>query len=109
MVFSLLGSTRIWLKYMGRAFWLERNSQVRPLSLERHTPEHCGSGSAGCCWPAPPPPPCCPPTTPVVGHCGAPPNPPPPACGPPACPPCPPCPPALATTRSLSGAVSICA
>ena len=34
----------IWLKYIGR--WFVRQRQVRPLSIERHTPEPLGSAVA---------------------------------------------------------------
>src|SRR5687767_15095091 len=43
-VFSLFGSTRSWLKYMGRAFWLLWNVHVLPPSAERQTPDVAGSG-----------------------------------------------------------------
>src|SRR3954465_10540588 len=36
---GLFGSTRSWLKYMGRWFSLETTVQVRPPFDERHTPE----------------------------------------------------------------------
>ncbi len=45
-VSGLFGSTRIWLKYIGRWFSFDMNVQVLPLSVERQTPLPCGSG--GC-------------------------------------------------------------
>ena len=43
---GFVGSTRIWLKYIGRPFSFERNSQLMPLSFERQMPLYCGSGGS---------------------------------------------------------------
>src|SRR4029453_14553363 len=58
------GSTRIWLKYIGRWFWLDMNVHVLPLSIERQTPFDCGSGGVSTPPPRPPPPPPPPPRPP---------------------------------------------
>src|SRR6266566_3631532 len=95
---SLVGSMRIWLKYMGRWFWLLMNFQVLPPSSERNTPLALGFG--GPVWPPrppppPPPPPACPPAAAPApapagvvsvadSACAPPPKPPrPPRAGPP--------------------------
>src|SRR6187455_2886433 len=62
MVLSFDGSTRIWLKYIGRALQLLISVQVLPLSSERSTPPSAGSragatrGAWFACpaWPWPP-------------------------------------------------------
>src|SRR6476620_3059999 len=58
-VSQLFGSTRIWLKYIGRWFSFDWNVQVLPLSIDLNTPEYCGFGT--CVSPPrpprPPPPP----------------------------------------------------
>src|SRR5215472_4656789 len=82
MRLSSTGSTRIWLKYMGRLFSLLMKVHVLPLSSERYTPLPLGSGGALPRPPRPPPPP--PP---------APPAPPPAAAGSPDSPGAPPRPP----------------
>src|SRR5205085_11809295 len=66
---GLFGSTRIWLKYIGRWFSLDMNAHVRPLSFDRHTPDVCGFGRAA----APPRPPPRPPRPPTVSPSTAPP------------------------------------
>src|SRR5580693_6475265 len=81
---SLLGSTRIWLKYMGRSSQPPICFQVFPPSSERYTPLPSASGAV----PAPPrpPPPPPPPRPPAPSHSGSvpatqplpPPSPPPP-------------------------------
>src|ERR1035438_9605322 len=73
---SLLGSTRIWLKYMGRSLHPLICFQVLPPSSERKTPWPSGFGAgAGGAAPAPPrpappppPPPPAPPRPPVGSH-----------------------------------------
>src|SRR5690242_10678685 len=82
---SSAGSTRIWLKYMGRWFWLLIRVHVLPPSSERKTPLPFGLGGAGGPPrpPRPPPPPCPPPppgtpATPGVSALASPPPPPPP-------------------------------
>src|ERR1700722_15638816 len=56
---SLVGSTQIWLKYMGRSSWLLMKVQVLPPSSERNTPLAFGLGGPGGIplLPRPPPPP----------------------------------------------------
>src|SRR6188508_1423011 len=56
-VSQLFGSTRIWLKYIGRWFSFDWNVQVLPLSIDLNTPEYCGFGT----WLFPRPPRPCPP------------------------------------------------
>src|SRR4029079_13108612 len=53
---GLFGSTRIWLKYIGRWFSLDTNVHERPLSLDRQMPDVCGLGGAAAQRPPPPPP-----------------------------------------------------
>src|SRR6187402_4008638 len=64
MVLSFDGSTRSWLKYIGRALQLLISAQVLPLSSDRSTPPRDGSragatrGASGwAAWPPCPPPP----------------------------------------------------
>src|SRR5690348_14935442 len=66
---SLLGSTRIWLKYIGRSLQPLICFQVLPPSSERYTPLPLGSGGV----PAPPrpPPPPPPPRPPPPSHSGS--------------------------------------
>src|ERR1035438_3199654 len=90
---SLAGSTRIWLKYMGRSLQPLIWVQVFPPSSERYTPLPLGSGAAGGAprapaAPPPPPPPPLPPvqagSAPAVQPLPPPPPPPPPKPPPPA-------------------------
>src|ERR1035438_5282827 len=87
---SLTGSTRIWLKYMGRSLQPLIWVQVFPPSSERYTPLPLGSGAAGVAPrppAAPPPPPPLPPvqagSVPAVQPLPPPPPPPPPPPKPP--------------------------
>src|SRR5579872_356785 len=63
---SLLGSMRIWLKYMGRSLHPLICFQVLPPSSERKTPLPLGSGAAAAPPRPPPPPP--PPRPPPASH-----------------------------------------
>src|ERR1039458_8664546 len=85
---SFAGSTRIWLKYMGRSLQVLICVHVLPPSSERYTPSPSRSGLGGVAAAAPRPPAPPPPLPPVhtgslpAGHApppSAPPPPPPPA------------------------------
>ena len=47
-MFGSFGSTRIWLKYIGRWFSFDMNVHVLPLSIDLQTPAHCGFGRLRC-------------------------------------------------------------
>src|SRR6478672_10792121 len=66
-VSQLFGSTRIWLKYIGRWFSFDWNVQVLPLSIDLNTPEYCGFGT----WLAPRPPRPWPPPPALAAAAGA--------------------------------------
>src|SRR5579863_10152640 len=66
---SLLGSMRIWLKYMGRSLQPLICFHVLPPSSERYTPLPFGSGAAEVPPRPPPPPP--PPRPPPPSHSGS--------------------------------------
>src|SRR4051812_18511386 len=52
---GLVGSMRIWLKYIGRWFSFDTKVHERPLSFERHTPESCAFGGGAAAFPPRPP------------------------------------------------------
>src|ERR1700691_3269037 len=57
ILFTSTGSTRIWLKYMGRSSQLLMKFHVLPPSSERNMPLPLGLGGGGAPRPRPPPPP----------------------------------------------------
>src|SRR5262245_27783846 len=62
-----LGSTRTWLKYIGRPFSLLISFHVLPLSSERHRPGRIGSGGPAASPPPRPPRPRAPSSPPPDG------------------------------------------
>src|ERR1035437_197378 len=56
ILFTSTGSTRIWLKYIGRSSQLLTKFQVLPPSSERKIPLASGLGGMGARSPRPPPP-----------------------------------------------------